>query len=136
MSASYDLETFMNIPDSITLGNGIGDIKGIIEFRIWYKTRSDTNIRVVKSKDVSYMNLKYDDLKDKQEVVYIHYMAVVVTDQFEPVDKNDINAYKNYYRAVINDELTMYELLRENVIVEIPISWAANKIIPIKVDDV
>ena len=124
------LQPFLNIPDSLTLGNGIGDIKGIIDFRIWYKTRKDKNVNLIRSTDINLINLKYNNLIENPNMVYIHYMAAVITDHFEPVDIKESDAYKHYYTATVNNEPITYELIRENIVVEIPIEWVETKIIP------
>lgn len=133
-TCNNNLQPFLNIPDSLTLGNGIGDIKGIIDFRIWYKTRKDTNVNLIKSTDINVMNLKYDHLiQNNSDMVYIHYMASVITDHFEPIVINDTKASDQYYKATVNGESTIYELMRENIVVEIPVEWVQNKIIPTKI---
>lgn len=119
------IEWHTEVSESMPLGNGIGKVYGIIEYRLWHKSK-DGILSCNKFKNFIDALHNYDTLIDNDTKVYVHFMAVIVTEHFEP-SKNP------KYELNIDGQKIGYDKLNDTVVVEIPVCWLTESHIPRKI---
>ena len=121
------IEWHETLPVRMTIGNGIGKVHGVIEYRIWSKT-SKHELSVLHFENFKDAEHTYDVFLDDDTLIYVHFMAVVVSDHFEPSTKGP-----SAYEIELYGRKVKYDLHEDLIVAEIPVEWLTESQIPRKI---